>query len=199
MSVISPPTASCTASAGVDVGLRPRRRPGSSARARSAGAACSPSSPARASRPPPPRSPRARGCDRRRSTPGSCGGTCRAADGPAGRRPCRRCPRARRRRRRSRRVDVPRSPVHARPERPMSSGSSPRSSGLRNVTICCATAAGPGPGRLRKLLPSMPSSVVIESTPMGSLPSGTPNTASEFVCAVVQDDLDVGYLHDARV
>ena len=44
--------------------------------------------------------------------------------------------------------------------------------------ICLATASGPGPGRLRKLCPSTPSSVVMVSTPMGRRPSLTPNTAS---------------------
>ena len=45
-----------------------------------------------------------------------------------------------------------------------------------NVTICSATAAAPGPGELTKLLPSTPSSVRIRRTPIGSLPSRTPNT-----------------------
>ena len=45
-----------------------------------------------------------------------------------------------------------------------------------NLTICSATAAAPGPGELTKLLPSTPSSVRIRRTPIGSLPSRTPNT-----------------------
>src|SRR5580704_8212947 len=58
----------------------------------------------------------------------------------------------------------------------MSSGSAPTSHGLTTVTICSAIAVGPGPGLDRKLLPSMPSSVMIRSTPSSCRPPG-PNEA----------------------
>src|SRR5580704_7982891 len=58
----------------------------------------------------------------------------------------------------------------------MSSGSAPTSHGLTTVTIWSAIATGPGPGPDRKLLPSMPSSVMIRSTPSSCRPPG-PNEA----------------------
>src|SRR5665213_282724 len=60
---------------------------------------------------------------------------------------------------------------------PMSSGSRPTSSGLKNFRICPATSAGPALGMLTKLLPSIPSSVWIRRTPIGSSPPGEPNTS----------------------
>src|SRR5439155_6887885 len=60
--------------------------------------------------------------------------------------------------------------------RPMSSGSRPTRSGLSDATICRAIASAPGPGPLMKLFPSIPSSVSIRRTPIGSRPSVTPNT-----------------------
>src|SRR5204863_5519104 len=42
-------------------------------------------------------------------------------------------------------------------------------------------ASAPGPGPLMKLLPSIPSSVRTRTTPIGSLPSVTPNTFSTSV------------------
>ena len=137
-----------------------------------AGAACSPSSPGRASGPPRPRSPRAaRGapeekyagirsrCVPRSRWTGMPGGL-------AGDVPERDVDDADR----DRVDEAVRARMTAATARRCSSGSRPTSSGSRKVTICSAIVAGPGPGRLRKLFPSSPSSVRIESTPIGQPP-----------------------------
>ena len=108
---------------------------------------------------------------RRRSRRAPGRGAFRATGAPASRRPCRGGPRARRRPIRSR--SDRRSGTYARPRpraRRARAGRGRRGPCWRKVTICSPMAAGPGPGKLRNVFPSSPSSVRIDSTPNGTVP-----------------------------